>query len=67
MPLLRDRLGEMMTLREVAGFLRVSTQTVYKMAKNRTIPAVKIGNQWRFERHRMALWLAEEGEEKDEG
>ena len=60
MPISSEGLDRLMTLREVAGFLRVSTQTVYKMAKEGTIPGVKVGNQWRFERSRVSKWLSGE-------
>ena len=56
-----------MTLREVADFLRVSPQTIYKLVKEGSIPAVKVGHQWRFDRRRVASWLSGEGEEVGEG
>lgn len=40
--------GELLTLEELAAFLKVSRDTVYRMAQKGKIPAVKVGNQWRF-------------------
>lgn len=39
-----------MTVKEVAEYLRVSEATVYNLAKQRTIPAVKFGRVWRFKK-----------------
>jgi len=46
-----------MTVKEVAALLRVSTQTLYKMLEAGSIPAVKIGSQWRFDRDQIRDWL----------
>ena len=46
-----------MTVKEVAALLRVSSQTLYKMLEAGTIPAVKIGSQWRFDRDQIREWL----------
>jgi len=46
-----------MTVKEVAALLRVSPQTLYKMLENGSIPAVKIGSQWRFDRDQIKEWL----------
>ncbi len=40
----------LMTLGEVAEYLRLSKDTVYRMANNGTLPASKVGSQWRFRR-----------------
>ena len=51
----------LMTLKEVARLLRLSPQTLYKMLKQSSIPAVKIGNQWRFEQAQVRAWLMSHG------
>ncbi len=38
---------EIMTLEQVAEYLQVSYQTVYKMVRNKEIRAVKIGRSYR--------------------
>lgn len=38
----------MMTLPEVAEYLRLSKDTVYRMANTGKLPGSKVGNQWRF-------------------
>jgi excisionase family DNA binding protein len=46
-----------MTVRQVADFLQISTDKVYAMAQDGQIPAIKIGNQWRFKKEEMDAWL----------
>ena len=49
----------LMTLEEVAAFLRVSKDTVYSMANNGKIPATRVGAQWRFRKEDVDKWLEE--------
>jgi len=48
-----------MNIKEVAGFLGVHTSTIYKYAQQGTIPAFKIGSDWRFSRKHIDLWIDE--------
>ena len=50
----------MMTLEEVAGYLRLHNSTIYRLARAGVIPGVKIGGQWRFSQERVDEWLAEQ-------
>jgi excisionase family DNA binding protein len=50
-------MDKLMTLREVADYLRLSNDTVYRMANTGTISASKVGNQWRFRREDIDAWL----------
>jgi excisionase family DNA binding protein len=52
-----------MTLEEVAKYLRVHKSTVYRMAREGTIPSTKVANQWRFKKARIDEWLLEREEE----
>ena len=49
-------MSSIMTLEEVAGYLRVHPSTVYRMVKNHSIPAFKIGSDWRFNRESIDVW-----------
>jgi excisionase family DNA binding protein/YgiT-type zinc finger domain-containing protein len=44
---------EIMNIEEVADLLRISTQTVYTLARNGKLPATKIGREWRFSRFKI--------------
>ena len=48
-----------MTLDEVARYLRVHRSTVYRMAREGSIPSMKVANQWRFHKNRIDRWLVE--------
>ena len=41
-------LVEIMTLEEVAVYLKVTTRTIYRMLEEKQIPAFKIRGTWRF-------------------
>jgi len=47
----------LMTLEEVADYLRLSIHTVYKMAQQGRIPAYKVGKQWRFKKEIIDKWI----------
>jgi PTS system nitrogen regulatory IIA component len=42
--------SEVLTVQEVANYLRIDIRTVYRLAKKGDIPCIKIGRQWRFNR-----------------
>ena len=48
---------ELMTVEEVARYLRLKPQTIYKWAQERRIPAVKLGKEWRFRKRILDEWL----------
>jgi len=49
--------GEILTVMDVARFLRVSKSTVYKLARVGELPASKIGKHWRFLRRDIHQWV----------
>jgi excisionase family DNA binding protein len=51
-------MNEILTVKEVADFLKLHQTTVYKMIKSGELPAFKIGSDWRFRRSRIEEWLA---------
>src|SRR3546814_10107109 len=40
--------GEILTLKQVAEFLKVTDRTIYRLAAAKKIPAFKVGGTWRF-------------------
>ena len=40
--------ARLLTVSEVADFLRINKSTVYRMAKQGRLPATRVGRQWRF-------------------
>lgn len=47
-----------MTVQEVAGYLRVNQRTVYRLAVGRKLPGFKVGATWRFKRADIDGWIA---------
>lgn len=51
---------KLMTLDEVAQYLRVKKRTVYDWVTKGKIPAIKTVGQWRFKKEKVDAWLDEE-------
>ena len=49
--------NEILTLEEVASYLRLKPQTIYKWVQEKRIPAAKLGKEWRFRRSVIDRWL----------
>jgi excisionase family DNA binding protein len=48
---------EIMTLEEVANYLKLKPQTVYKWAQEEQIPGAKLGKEWRFRKALLDEWI----------
>lgn len=55
--LMENRLPEIMTIEEVAEYLRVPVSSLYKLAQQGKIPASKVGRHWRFRREFIDRWI----------
>lgn len=51
---------EVLTIREVAAYLRLPLSTVYRLAERRVLPGHKIGRQWRFHRSVLEDWFRQQ-------
>ena len=49
----------LMTLEELAVYLRVTKKTIYRLLEKGNIPAKKVGQQWRFDKVDIDSWLSE--------
>lgn len=52
--------GDILTLDEVAAYLKASKRTIYRLAANGEIPAFKLGGAWRFSRSDMEDWIKQQ-------
>lgn len=50
-------MDDIMTLEEVAKYLKLKPQTIYNWAQNNKIPAAKLGKEWRFRRSVIDKWF----------
>jgi len=48
---------ELMTIEELEEYLQFTRKTIYRLLKEGSIPAVKIGNKWRFHKEMIDTWL----------
>lgn len=51
---------EVLTLEEVAKYLKIAKPTLYRLLDEGKIPAFKVGSQWRFSRELIDRWLWEQ-------
>jgi excisionase family DNA binding protein len=51
-----------MTVHEVAEYLRMSDAKVYRLVKAKQIPVARIGKAWRFRKDLLDDWLSERTE-----
>ena len=56
-----------MTVDEVAAYLRIPRASVYKLAQKGKIPGQKVGRHWRFRRETIDQWLSKEPHARTEG
>ena len=46
-----------MTVKDVAEYLKLSTDLIYKLAQHGNIPVTKVGSQWRFKKEKIDEWM----------
>ena len=49
--------GKWMTVKDVADYLQMSTETIYRLAQRGEIPASKVASQWRFWKLEIDRWM----------
>lgn len=62
-----DELGEILTIDELATYLKIPKSTLYKLVREKRIPSQKIGRHWRFRKGAIDRWLEERGPIENEG
>jgi len=49
--------ADIMTIREVAEYLKIKEKTAYRLAAEGELPGFKVGGSWRFQRTEIAKWI----------
>ena len=49
-----------MTIGEVADYLKVTERTIYRLAGAKQIPAFKVGGSWRFSLADIDVWIKQQ-------
>jgi len=50
--------NKVLTVTELAEYLRCNRSTIYHLLRSRKIPAFKVGEDWRFNREEIDEWTA---------
>ena len=53
-------MAEIMTLKDLAEYLRMNERTIAKLAQDGKIPGLKVASQWRFSKESIDNWFARE-------
>lgn len=48
---------EIMTLKEVADYLKLAEKTAYRLAADGKLPGFKVGGSWRFKKQDIFQWI----------
>ena len=48
---------KLLTIQEVADYLRLNRFTVYRLAERGELPGFKVTDQWRFKASELSVWL----------
>ena len=57
---------EILTLKEVAEYLKLAEKTAYRLAAEGKLPGFKVGGSWRFKREEIEKWIAEQSTARKE-
>ncbi len=52
-------MADMLTAKDIQDLLHVDRSTVYRMAEAGSIPAMRVGRQWRFPSDQVSQWLSD--------
>ena len=52
--------GGILTIKQVADYLKVTERTIYRLAAAKKIPAFKVGGAWRFSRADIDRWIKQQ-------
>jgi|TARA_R110000796_G_scaffold102044_14_gene210928 excisionase family DNA binding protein len=50
-------IDQILTLKEVAEYLKLTEKTAYRLASEGKLPGFKIGGSWRFKRDDLESWI----------
>jgi len=56
---------QVMTIDELAAYLKVAKSTLYKLAQEGRVPGQKVGKHWRFKKDAIDRWLEKHPEGRE--
>ncbi|MDQ2043315.1 helix-turn-helix domain-containing protein [Pseudoalteromonas sp. 20-92] len=55
---------QILTLKEVAQYLKLTEKTAYRLAAEKKFPGFKVGGSWRFKMSDLEAWIEEQKSKK---
>lgn len=55
--IMKKTISEILTIEELAAYLRIPKSTLYKLVREEKVPSVKVGRHWRFQKRAIDRWL----------
>jgi excisionase family DNA binding protein len=55
---------EIMTIKEIAVYLKVTDKTIYRLLTSNKLPAFKVGGSWRFQKDKIDQWISSQQDNK---
>lgn len=52
--------NEILTVRELAEYLKIAEKTAYRFASEGKVPGFKVGSAWRFRKAEIDRWINEQ-------
>jgi excisionase family DNA binding protein len=56
----RSPTTDILMIKDVAEYLKVTERTIYRLAAAKKIPAFKVGGSWRFSRADIDAWIKQQ-------
>lgn len=54
--------NEIMTIKELADYLKIAEKTAYRFAAEGKVPGFKVGSAWRFKKEEIDAWIKRQSE-----
>ena len=56
---------DVMTIRELAAYLKMAEKTLYRLAAEGSVPGFKVGAAWRFRKSEINKWITEQEDKRN--
>ena len=53
---------DIMTVKELADYLKIAEKTAYRFASEGKVPGFKVGSAWRFKKEEIESWIKRQSE-----
>lgn len=58
--------SDIMTMKEVAEYLKLNEKTAYRLTSDGKLPAFKVGGSWRFRKSEIDDWTKKQSNQSEE-